>query len=404
MFRRKKPEGGFEWQEYIRTTIKVRRDARRQRVKDARRAAGQQMQAAGVALAAGSRAAGGAAVQGARAGALGLALSLQAAWALSVHVMGALLRPVVALASRPNIGGPLACAGAIALGAGVGRARVAGRDREAWATILLGAVLLLCLLPMLGRRIAWRPPALLRRVGAWAAGTAVIVGGAAWLISTTGIAGWTRLASLDGLSLIGGGRTLKGTAYAEGGDRLRVADTLVRLSGIEAPEPGQQCGTGGKAWRCGAAAEQALARLVNGRRITCSLSGSDDAGRPLGQCTTGTRDVAAELVRHGHVFAEGSMFARYAGEEREARSARAGVWSGSGDVERPADWRARIWEDAKGKSPEGCPIKGQVTGASRFYMLPWSPGYVSARVQKASGERWFCSEQEAVAAGFRARG
>jgi endonuclease YncB( thermonuclease family) len=263
---------------------------------------------------------------------------------------------------------------------------------------------LLCLLPMLGRRIAWRPPALLRRVGAWAAGTAVIVGGAAWLIGTTGIAGWTRLASLDGLSLIGTGRTLRGTAYAEGGDRLRVADTLVRLSGIEAPESGQQCGKAGKAWRCGAAAEQALARLVNGRRLTCSLSGSDDAGRPLGQCTTGTRDVAAELVRHGHVFAEGGMFARYAGEEREARSAKAGLWSGSGDAERPADWRARVWEDAKGKSPEGCPIKGQVAGASRFYVLPWSPGYDSARVQKARGERWFCSEQEAVAAGFRVRG
>jgi hypothetical protein len=29
MLRRKKAEGGFEWHEYIRTTIKVRRDARR---------------------------------------------------------------------------------------------------------------------------------------------------------------------------------------------------------------------------------------------------------------------------------------------------------------------------------------------------------------------------------------
>ena len=62
------------------------------------------------------------------------------------------------------------------------------------------------------------------------------------------------------------------------------------------------------------------------------------------------------------------------------------------------------WQEAKGRSPEGCPIKGQVTGSSRFYVLPWSPDYERARVQTARGERWFCSEQEAVAAGFKARG
>src|SRR5262245_3487933 len=66
---RKKSDGGFEWHEYIRTTVKLRRAARRQRVRDAGRAAGQQMHAAGAALVAGSRAAGGAARQGALAGA-----------------------------------------------------------------------------------------------------------------------------------------------------------------------------------------------------------------------------------------------------------------------------------------------------------------------------------------------
>ena len=34
----------------------------------------------------------------------------------------------------------------------------------------------------------------------------------------------------------------------------------------------------------------------------------------------------------------------------------------------------------------------------------WSAGYERARVQETRGERWFCSEQEAVAAGFKARG
>jgi hypothetical protein len=117
----------------------------------------------------------------------------------------------------------------------------------------------------------------------------------------------------------------------------------------------------------------------------------------------GKRDVAAELVRHGHVFAEGTIFPPYGSEEREARAAKAGLWSGD-DVERPADYRSKVWEEAKQHAPDGCPIKGQVAGAARFYVLPWAPDYERARVQKARGERWFCSEQEAVAAGFKARG
>jgi endonuclease YncB( thermonuclease family) len=402
MLRRKKPDRGFEWHEYIRTTIKVRRDARRQRVKDARRAAGQQMQAAGVALAAGSRAAGGAAVQGVRAGAGALGLVVHAVWTVSVHLVRAVLRPVAALVARPNIGGPLAFAGAIALGAGIGRARGVGLDREGGATLIIGAVLMLCLLPMLERRTTWRPPLLLRRVAGWAAGLAILVGGVAWLASAGGIAGLGKLASIDGLPLIGAGKTVRGVGYAEGGDHLRIADTMVRLAGIDAPEAAQQCSRGGRSWRCGAAAESALARLVNGRRVKCSLSGSDDAGRALGRCTVAGKDVGAQLVRRGHVFAEGGLLPRYGSEESEARAAKAGLWNG--DAERPADWRAKVWEDAKGRSPEGCPIKGQVTGSVRFYVLPWSADYERARVQKTRGERWFCSEQEAVAAGFRARG
>jgi endonuclease YncB( thermonuclease family) len=402
MLRRKKPEGGFEWHEYIRTTIKVRRNARQQRVKDAKRAAGEQMQAAGVALVAGSRAAGGAAVQGVRFGAGALGLGVQALWAFSVHLVRAIVRPVAAVVARPNIGGPLSFAGAIAVGAGIGRTRVVGLDREAVATLLIGAVLMLCLIPMLGRLTTWRPPALLRKVAGWAAGLAVVAGGATWLISAADIAGLGKLASIDRLPLIGAAPKLQGAAYAEGGDRLRVADTVVRLAGVEAPEAEQQCGKGGKPWRCGAAAESALARLVNGRRVSCSISGSDDAGRSLGHCTVGGKDVGAQLVRQGHVFAEAGLLPRYRSEEREARDSKAGLWSG--DAERPSDWRAKIWEDAKGRAPEGCPIKGQVTGSARFYVLPWSPDYERARVQKTRGERWFCSEQEAVSAGFKARG
>ena len=40
------------------------------------------------------------------------------------------------------------------------------------------------------------------------------------------------------------------------------------------------------------------------------------------------------------MFAEGGLFARYSGLEREARNAKAGIWAG-GEPERPADFRAK---------------------------------------------------------------
>jgi endonuclease YncB( thermonuclease family) len=229
----------------------------------------------------------------------------------------------------------------------------------------------------------------------------VLVAGAQW--ATTWVAsgpGSGVLASaVANLPLIGG-RAVKGRAYATGADTLRVGGTLVRLAGIEAHEAEQRCGRGANRWRCSGVAETVLSRLVNSRTVSCSLSGSDEAGRALGHCTVGQTDVAAELVRQGYVFAEAGLLARYAGEEREARAAKAGLWGG--DVERPAEYRAKLWEEAKRRAPDGCPIKGQVTASARTYVLPWSAEYERARVQAGRGERWFCSEQEAVSAGFKA--
>ena len=77
-----------------------------------------------------------------------------------------------------------------------------------------------------------------------------------------------------------------------------------------------------------------------------------------------------------------------------------GLWNG--EAERPGTYRARTWEEAKRAAPDGCPIKGQVAGGARVYVLPWSPEYGRVRVSRARGDRWFCSEKEAIAAGWRA--
>ncbi len=396
---RRKPEG-FEWHQYIRTTIKVRREARKQKVADARRAAGEQMSAAGVALAAGSRAAGSAAIDGARAGAGALALGVQGVWAVAMHALGVLMQAIIRIVSRPHIGGPLGFAGAIAVGAAAGRSRLVGLDGEALLTLATGIVLMACLLPMLAQSLNWRAPSvpgLSPRTAMVGAMLIALAGGAAWLASGGRVG---ALAGVGNLPLIGGSPPLQGRAYATGPDTLRIGGNTIKLTSIEAPEREQRCGNQGRSWRCGSAAESGLSRIVDGRMVSCSVSGSDEAGRKTARCTVGNKDVGAELVRQGHVFADGTILARYGSEEREARNAKLGVWSG--DAERPAAFRAKVWEEAKKRAPDGCPIKGQVAGGSRFYVLPWSPDYDRVRVQKARGERWFCSEQEAVSAGFKA--
>jgi hypothetical protein len=134
--------------------------------------------------------------------------------------------------------------------------------------------------------------------------------------------------------------------------------------------------------------------------VRCRLSGTDKAGRPLGSCSIDRVDINAALVRHGHVFAEGGASSRYAVLEGEARTAKAGMWIA--EAQRPAEFRAKAWEEAKRRAPDGCPIKGRVSGEERVYVLPGTADYERLRVLASRGDRWFCSEQDAASAGFKA--
>lgn len=194
---------------------------------------------------------------------------------------------------------------------------------------------------------------------------------------------------------------IDGYASVLSGDTMRLSGVTIRLEGIEAPHRLQTClKPTGKRWDCAASARDALSRLVKRQRVTCRVSGSDSSGVRLAKCQTADGDLAADLVRKGHVFAQSGLFAAYSAHESEAQAAKSGLWSG--DTLRPADWRSARWEEAKRKAPDGCPIKGQVSQKSgKVYMLPWSPDYDRARINAAQGERWFCSESEAVSAGWK---
>jgi endonuclease YncB( thermonuclease family) len=239
-----------------------------------------------------------------------------------------------------------------------------------------------------GRSVRWAPIAAVLLIGA-------IAGFATWIAGfSAAVPGAVRSALLQS------GSTLEGRATALSGDRLRLSGTIVALAGIEAPEREQRCARPSvQQWRCGAAAREALARIVRGRRVVCDVTPGEGGREATGTCTINGTDIAAELVSGGHVFAKSGLLARYGSEEASARSAKAGLWAGEAD--RPSDYRAKRWAEAKLASPEGCPIKGRITSGNRVYVLPWSQSYDRIRVRSSRGERWFCSEADAQAAGFR---
>ena len=193
---------------------------------------------------------------------------------------------------------------------------------------------------------------------------------------------------------------IAGPARVIDGDTISIGDVRIRLEGIDAPEAGQQCqsptlGT----WNCGAAATRELVRLIGRQSVRCESSGTDRYGRMLAVCRIGPLELNAEMVRRGFAWAFTRYSHRLVKVEAKAHKMRLGVWQAEND---PAwTYRASRWASAETASPQGCAIKGNISGGGRINHVPWSPYYDAVRINSGRGERWFCSEAEAIAAGWR---
>jgi endonuclease YncB( thermonuclease family) len=200
--------------------------------------------------------------------------------------------------------------------------------------------------------------------------------------------------------LAAGPEAIGGIARVVDGDTIVVGDTRVRLEGIDAPEAGQTCSRRPAGdWPCGSEATAALARLIEGKAVRCEPAGTDRYRRTLGVCFLGQEDVNAWMVRQGHAWAFVRYSTRYVAEEEQARAKGLGIWQGEAT---PAwEHRARRWATAGQRTPVGCAIKGNVTARGRVYHMPWSPWYARINMQAGGGRRWFCTEAEALAAGWR---
>lgn len=191
---------------------------------------------------------------------------------------------------------------------------------------------------------------------------------------------------------------IAGRARAVDGDTLDVAGQKVRLFGVDAPELDQSCARGGRRWACGQAAKAALEGLLGRKRVVCTVQDTDRYGRNVAVCLAGGDDVGAALVRQGLAIAYRRYSGRYVNAEAAARAEGLGLWS-SVYVE-PETYR-HAGEGQPAPDP-ACAIKGNIGGkGGRIYHLPGQADYEATRINEKKGERWFCTEAEARAAGFR---
>ena len=212
------------------------------------------------------------------------------------------------------------------------------------------------------------------------------------------------------------------TAHAQDADTIKFDGKTFRLDGIDAPEIDQNClDAEGVLYPCGRVAAQELSKLIGEQPVHCEDHGADTAYKNwrIGLCHSadGT-DINRWLVQQGWAlnfepYAKG----RFKTDEDEAREGRHGIWKGCFVAPRdfrrwnnqaatllgprcPPDAREKLFA-TNSRMPPGCEIKGKYSLRALPYRgIYHMPGCGSYR-RTTNPDRWFCSEDDALAAGFR---
>lgn len=190
-----------------------------------------------------------------------------------------------------------------------------------------------------------------------------------------------------------------GQASVIDADTIEIRGESIRLFGIDALEDDQKCLADGKRRRCAQRAANALASRIGRRNVVCDKRDRDRYGRIIGVCHVDGENLNAWLVAEGWALAYRRYSLLYVEEEQRARAAKKGVW---------ATRFVKPWEARRGKrldqrvAQRRCAIKGNIgADGERIYHVPGGYYYAQTRIDESEGERWFCSETEARAAGWR---
>lgn len=221
-------------------------------------------------------------------------------------------------------------------------------------------------------------------------------------------------------------------AIVKDGDTIQIGNVAYKLAGVDAPEMDQPCiDEHADNWACGAEARDGLAKLINKREVRCEDLGEDKIyqNRRAAICTVTGETVSLNqaVIQSGYGIgieapAKAGAKANFQAIETVARDKRQGLWRGCFVM--PADFRGKA-TDAKlqGAScppaneqalraalfpadlpmPSGCNIRAKqvrrakLTGNIGVYLIPQCQNYAT----QPKPDRWFCSEEDARAAGYR---
>ncbi len=207
------------------------------------------------------------------------------------------------------------------------------------------------------------------------------------------------------------------------GDQLQIGNHRIRLGGIDAPSVDQLClNTKRRALdlrrRRARRTDQALRR----QELDLSYQDvTDRRGRTVARCEADGEDIQKWLVSNGWALALTRVSRDYEADEKAAREAKAGMWQGAfiapwdwrvrnkktailGAVKPPENAKAILLASASGPSAPSpdCTIKGNVNRAGEcIFHQPTSRWYAKIEMKISKGTRWFCSVEEAEAAGCR---
>lgn len=132
---------------------------------------------------------------------------------------------------------------------------------------------------------------------------------------------------------------ISGPAKVIDGDTIIIANTRIRIFGIDAPEMDQRCEDDrGESYRCGVVSAQALSDIIGDATVVCDPLDRDRYGRVVASCSVGGSDIGSAMVIHGYAV-DYSFFSggKYRAEQDDAMRSKRGLWAGR--FEMPWDWR-----------------------------------------------------------------
>ncbi|MBV9457732.1 MAG: thermonuclease family protein [Bradyrhizobium sp.] len=221
---------------------------------------------------------------------------------------------------------------------------------------------------------------------------------------------------------------LAANAVVRDGDTIQLGDVTYRLDGVDAPELDQICiNDQADPWSCGIDARDQLTKLIGGRDVHCDDVGPDKlfSKRRAGVCTIAgdSTSLNQQIAQMGLAISVEPSLKVHAGDDAaKAQADKRGLWKGC--FVAPQEFRlgkkdgaliggsCRADRDREIRSvlfpedfamPPSCAIKAKfalrarVTGNVGVYQLQGCRTYAGL----TKPDRWFCSEDDAKAAGFR---